>query len=73
MFDRLGKASAFVASLPTGANRRQTQDISQSRLHQFKDVSAWRSPSEIGKVQSLQPVADKIEQKLIKELTSYFE
>lgn len=71
MLDRLGKASAFVTSLPTEVvtpSPRQTQDISRSRFR-FKDVSASRG----FKIQPVQPTIDKIEQELIKELVSYFE
>lgn len=73
--DRLEKASKFLSSLPTVepvANQRLIKDISQSRFA-TKDISARRKPTEIAKVRTVQPVTDKLEQDLIKELVSYFE
>lgn len=75
LLDRLDKASKFLSSLPTEpsvADRQPSKDISQSRLA-TKDISARRKPKEIAKVKSAQPVTDKLEQQLIKELVSYFE
>ena len=85
LFDRLEKASKFLSSLPTAqsvadqsvadqsvADHQPTKDISQSRFV-TKDISANRKPSEIAKVKIAQPVTDKLEQDLIKELVSYFE
>ena len=75
MLDRLEKASKFLSSLPTErpvTDRQLTKDISQSRFA-TKDISARRKPSEIAKVKTLQPITDKLEQALAKELVSYFE
>ena len=75
LLDQLDKASKFLGSLPTDqpvADRQQRKDISRSRFA-TKDISARRKPTEIAKVKSAQPVTDKLEQDLIKELVSYFE
>ena len=75
LLDRLEKASKFLSSLPTErpvTDQRQSKDISQSRFA-TKDISARRKPSEIAKVKTLQPITDKLEQALAKELVSYFE
>jgi hypothetical protein len=75
LFDRLEKASKFLNSLPTNqpvADRRPSKDISQSRLT-TKDISTRQKPTEIAKIKSAEPVTDKLEQELIKELVSYFE
>ena len=75
LFDRLEKASKFLSSLATKQlvpDRRQSKDISQSRFA-TKDISARRQPSEIAKIKTAEPVTDKLEQALTKELVSYFE
>lgn len=75
MLDRLEKASKFLGSLPTSqptSDQRQSKDISQSRFA-TKDISARRQPSEIAKIKTAEPMTDKLEQALIKELVSYFE
>ena len=75
MLDRLEKASKFLSSLPTErpvTDQRQSKDISQSRFA-TKDISARRKPSEIAKIKTAEPVTDKLEQALTKELVSYFE
>lgn len=75
LFDRLEKASKFLSSLATKQlvpDRRQSKDISQSRFA-TKDISARRKPSEIAKIKTAEPVTDKLEQALTKELVSYFE
>ena len=75
LFDRLEKASKFLSSLATKQlvpDRRQSKDISQSRFA-TKDISARRQSSEIAKIKTAEPVTDKLEQALTKELVSYFE
>ena len=75
LLDRLEKASKFLSSLATkqlAPDRRQSKDISQSRFA-VKDISARRQPSEIAKIKTAEPVTDKLEQALTKELVSYFE
>ena len=75
LFDRLEKASKFLGSLPTEqpvTDQQQIKDISQPRFA-TKDISARRQPSEIAKVKTVQPITDKLEQALAKELVSYFE
>ena len=75
LFDRLEKASKFLSSLPTeqlAPDRRQSKDISQSRFA-TKDIGARRQSSEIAKIKTAEPVTDKLEQALTKELVSYFE
>lgn len=75
LFDRLEKANRFLKSLPTNepiADRQQNKDISQSRFAN-RDISARRKPTEVAKGKPAQPVTDKLEQELIKELVSYFE
>ena len=75
LLDRLEKASKFLSSLATkqlAPDRRQSKDISQSRFA-TKDISARRKPSEIAKIKTAEPVTDKLEQALTKELVSYFE
>lgn len=75
LLDRLEKASKFLGSLPTSqptSDQRQSKDISQSRFA-TKDISARRQPSEIAKIKTAEPMTDKLEQALIKELVSYFE
>ena len=75
LFDRLEKASKFLGSLATKqlvTDQRQSKDISQSRFA-TKDISARRKPSEIAKIKTAEPVTDKLEQALAKELVSYFE
>ena len=75
MLDRLEKASKFLSSLPTEqlvTDQRQSKDISQSRFA-TKDISARRQSSEIAKIKTAEPVTDKLEQALTKELVSYFE
>ena len=75
LLDRLEKASKFLSSLATKQlvpDRRQSKDISQSRFA-TKDISARRQSSEIAKIKTAEPVTDKLEQALTKELVSYFE
>lgn len=75
LLDRLEKASKFLSSLATKQlvpDRRQSKDISQPRFV-TKDISARRQPSEIAKIKTAEPVTDKLEQALTKELVSYFE
>lgn len=75
LLDRLEKASKFLSSLPTERSvpdQRQDKDISRSRFA-TKDISARRKPSEIAKIKTAEPMTDKLEQALIKELVSYFE
>ena len=75
LLDRLEKASKFLGSLATKqlvTDQRQSKDISQSRFA-TKDISARRKPSEIAKIKTAEPVTDKLEQALTKELVSYFE
>ena len=74
LFNRLEKASKFLGSLPTEpvADRQQSKDISQFRFA-TKDISTRRKPTEIAKVRTVQPVTDKLEQDLTKELVGYFE
>lgn len=75
MLDRLEKASKFLSSLSTEQpvpDQRQNKDISQTRFA-TKDISARRQPSEIAKIKTIEPMTDKLEQALIKELVSYFE
>lgn len=73
--DQLEKASKFLNSLPTVepvVDSQQGKDISRSRFA-TKDISARRKPTEIAKIRTVQPVTDKLEQDLIKELVSYFD
>ena len=73
--DRLEKASKFLSSLPTNqevTDLQPSKDISQSRMA-TKDISARRKPTEIAKVKPVEPITDRLEQNLIKELVSYFE
>ena len=75
LLDRLEKASKFLSSLATKQlvpDRRQSKDISQPRFA-TKDISARRQSSEIAKIKTAEPVTDKLEQALTKELVSYFE
>lgn len=75
LLDRLEKASRFLGSLPTVkpvVDQQPAKDVSQSRFA-TKDISARQKPTEIAKVKTAQPVTDKLEQDLIKELVSYFE
>ena len=75
MLDQLEKASKFLSSLATKqlvTDQRQSKDISQSRFA-TKDISARRKSSEIAKIKTAEPVTDKLEQALTKELVSYFE
>ncbi|MEG4149006.1 hypothetical protein [Microcoleus sp. Pol12B5] len=75
LFDRLEKASKFLSSLLTTkpvADRQSSKDISRLRFA-TKDISVRRKPSEIAKIKNAQPVIDKLEQDLTKELVSYFE
>lgn len=73
--DQLEKASKFLSSLPTNqqvTDLQLSKDISQFRIA-TNDISARRKPTEIAKVKTAQPVTDRLEQNLIKELVSYFE